>query len=414
MSVFAYTAMGKDGRMTSGTLTCDSRAAALAQIGKQGLMPVKIEQAKDTAAAARKVQSNASMGPGGVRVGKLSARVVEGFTRELSNLLAGGVPLSRALALLKREASNQSAKATWVAIYEDVMGGTALADALAKFPRSFPPVYIAMVRAGEAGGFLDVVLAQIADFRTREADLKGKVKAAMVYPIILGFLAVGVVIFLLTFFIPQFKGIFEQFGADLPVLTQIIVAASNAIKHDGLVVAVVIVALVVGIKRLLATKAGRRRSEIIVLSVPMLGKVIAHFALVRFARMLGTLVGAGVPLVASLKVAREAIGNQTLADTVSHSVEQVQRGTALSKALASCPQLFPPSVVEMVAVAEETGRLDKELIRLAATYEVDLDRQLRLLVSIAEPMMLFLMAGIIGTVVIGMLLPVFNLSEVVH
>jgi type II secretory pathway component PulF len=153
--------------------------------------------------------------------------------------------------------------------------------------------------------------------------------------------------------------------------------------------------------------------ETATLSTPLLGQVVAHFALVRFTRMLGTLVGAGVPLVAALKVAREAIGNQVLADTVSHAIEQVQRGSALSKALASCPQLFPPSVVEMVAVAEETGRLDKELVRVASTYESDLDRQLRLLVSIAEPMMLFIMAGIIGTVVIGMLLPVFNLQQIV-
>ena len=164
----------------------------------------------------------------------------------------------------------------------------------------------------------------------------------------------------------------------------------------------------------MATNAGRRKVEIALLSTPMLGGVIAHFALVRFARMLGTLVGAGVPLVASLRVAREAIGNQTLADTVSHAIEQVQRGTALSKSLSSSPKLFPASVIEMIAVAEETGRLDKELLRLATAYEADLDRQLRLLVAVAEPLMLFLMAGIIGTVVVGMLLPVFNLQDLIH
>ncbi len=150
------------------------------------------------------------------------------------------------------------------------------------------------------------------------------------------------------------------------------------------------------------------------LGTPLLGQVMAHFALVRFARMLGTLVGAGVSLVTSLRTAREAIGNQTLADTVSYAIEQVQRGTALSASLANSPKLFPPSVVEMVAVAEETGRLDKELMRIATTYEADLDRQLRLLVAVGEPIMLFLMAGIIGTVVVGMLLPILNLQDVVN
>jgi type II secretory pathway component PulF len=154
--------------------------------------------------------------------------------------------------------------------------------------------------------------------------------------------------------------------------------------------------------------------ELILLSTPLLGRIIAQFALVRFSRMLGTLIGAGVPLVASLRVAREAIGNQTLADTVSYAIEQVQRGEPLSKSLASSPRLFPMSVVEMIAVAEETARLDKELLRLAASYEMDLDRQLRMLVAVAEPAMLFVMASLIGTVVIGMLLPVFSLGDLIH
>jgi type IV pilus assembly protein PilC len=411
MSVFAYTALSKSGQRTAGTLTSDSRAAALAQIAKQGLHPVSIEEARDPAAAARKSRMQ---GPSTGRPGRVSNRAIEAFTRELANLLAGGVPLARALALLRREAANPAAAQLWGAIHDDVVGGTALADAIGKWPKNFSTVYVAMVRAGEAGGFLEVVLTQIADFRTRESELKGKVKAAMIYPIILGFLAIGVLIFLMTFFIPRFSGIFAQFGGNLPMLTQIIIAFSHTVQHYGLFVAAGVVALVFILRRALATQTGRRRMEVAFLSTPMLGKVIAHFALVRFARMLGTLVGAGVPLIASLKVAREAIGNQTLADTVSRSIEQVQRGESLSRSLANCPRLFPPSVVEMIAVAEETGRLDKELLRMAASYEIDLDRQLRMLVAVAEPAMLFCMAGMIGTIVVGMLLPVFNLQDLIH
>jgi type II secretory pathway component PulF len=410
MSVFAYTALSKDGRRTTGTLTAESRAAALMQMSRQGLSPVKIDEAKDAAAAARKAAAAAAAASAG---GKVPNKAVEAFTRELANLLAGGVSLARALALLRREASSPNAKKLWGDIHDDVVGGTALADALAKFPRTFSGVYVAMVRAGEAGGFLDVVLTQISDFRTREQDLKGKVKAAMVYPCVLAFLTVGVLIFMLTFFIPRFSGIFAQFGGSLPMLTSMIIAMSNVVKHYGLYLAGLVVVGVILTKRGLATDSGRRRFEILTLSLPVLGQIVSHFALVRFSRMLGTLIHAGVPLVASLRVAREAIGNQTLADTVLHAIEEVQRGEALSRALGNSPKLFPPSVVEMVAVAEETGRLDKELLRLSATYEADLDRQLRMLVAIAEPMMLFLMAGIIGTVVIGMLLPLFTLSEAV-
>ena len=423
MSTFAYKALGSDGRESSGTLTADSRAAALAQIMEKGLHPVSVEEQ----GANGKV--NGSAGGQRIRhllgrteitsdiddssVGRISQKSVEAFTRELANLLAGGVPLARSLSLLRREASSAAAARLWTEVHDDVVGGNSLADTLAKHPRVFSGVYVAMVRAGEAGGFLDVVLSQIADFRTREADLKGKVKAALVYPVILACMATIVVIFLLTYFIPKFSSIFSEFGANLPWLTTVIVNASNLVKNYGLVVAGAIVLGVIALKRAVDTDAGKRKLERTLLSLPLLGRVMARFALVRFARMLGTLVGAGVPLVSSLRTAREAIGNQTLADTVLHAIEEVQRGQALSKSLASSPQLFPASVVETIAVAEETGRLDKELVRLATSHEGDLERQLRMLVAVAEPVLLFLMATIIGTVVVGMLLPVFKLQDLI-
>ena len=403
---FAYTAIGKDGRQTTGTLSADSRAAAISQVVSQGLHPVKLDEQKGKADAAAKAKVVAAPG-------KVPAKAVEAFTRELANLLAGGVPLSRAMGLLKREASSPAARFLWTALHDDVIGGAALADAMAKYPKSFSPVYVAMVRAGEAGGFLDVVLSQISDFRTREQDLKGKVKAAMVYPCILAILAVLVVVFLLTFFIPQFSSIFAEFGGNLPLLTQVIIAAQQRREifralsersscHRR------------SVHRAIKTDAGRRKMEYVLLETPILGRIIANFALVRFTRMLGTLLGAGVPLVASLKVAREAIGNQTLSDTVHHAIEEVQRGSSLSKSLSNSPKLFPASVLETIAVAEETGRLDKELVRISASYEGDLDRQLRILVSAAEPLLLFVMAAVIGTIVVGMLLPVFKLQELVN
>jgi type II secretory pathway component PulF len=407
MPAFAYTALSKDGKTTSGKLAAESRAAAIAQMSRQGLSPVKLEESSE---AVKKVVADGE-GP----IGRVSHKAVENFTRELANLLAGGVPLSRAMALLRRESSNPAAKRLWSQLHDDVVGGTALGDSLAKYPKNFSSVYVAMVRAGEAGGFLDVVLTQISDFRTREADLMGKVKAAMIYPIVLACLAVGVLIFLLTFFIPKFSGIFAQFGSDLPELTQIIIAVSHLVASWwGALVGVVLVCVFLALHQAVQTRDGRRKMEVIMLGTPLLGQVTAHFALVRFTRMLGTLVGAGVSLVAALRTAREAIGNETLADTVSHAIEQVQRGVNLSTSLADSPKLFPPSVIEMIAIAEETGRLDKELLRIATTYESDLDRQLRMLVAVGEPMMLFVMAAVIGTVVIGMLLPILNLQDVVH
>ncbi len=402
-TTYTYRAVSTKGQSSSGTLAAESRAAAIASLMQKGLHPLEVSE--ERAGAAKRQQAVG-------RAGRVPMKAIEAFTRDLANLLAGGVPLARALNLLRREASIPAAKHLWGEIHDDIVQGTALADAMAKFPKSFSTVYVAMVRAGESGGFLEVVLNQIADFRMREADLKGKVKAAMVYPCVLAVLAVGVIIFLLTFFIPRFTKIFSSFGGQLPGLTQAIISASYVMQHYLPAVAAVVVVLVILWRRLAATEAGRRGIEKAMLRTPLLGKVVAHFALVRFCRMLGTLVGSGVPLVSSLRTARDAIGNQTLSDTVNKAIEEVQRGEALSKALAMSPDLFPPSVIEMVAVAEETGRLDKELMRLSVTFEHELDSKLRMLVSLAEPLMLFLMAAFIGTVVIGMLLPIFNLQDV--
>jgi type II secretory pathway component PulF len=271
-----------------------------------------------------------------------------------------------------------------------------------------------MVRAGETGGFLDVVLAQIAEFRSRERDLKSKVKGAMVYPMVLAVVATGVLIFLMTFFIPRFSVIFSQFGGAMPPLTRAIVAASGFVTHYGLVLLAALVVAVAVARRAKNSPSGQRVWERALLRIPALGGVLSRFALVRFCRMLGTLLGAGVPMVGALKVAREAIGNQTLTDAVASAIEEVQRGSALAKSLAACPQLFPASVAEIIAVAEESGRLDQELVRLATANEAELDRRLRMLVALAEPAVLLVMAAIVGTVVVGMLLPVFTLQEYIH
>jgi len=407
MPVFAYTAIDAKGKRTSGTVPAPSRAAALDAVVQQGLVPASVEE--QAAAVASKQPTRLSLGSS-----RVSQADVEAFSRELSNLLTAGVPLSRAMQILSREASQAAAKKQWSAIYDDIVGGTALADALGKYPASFPAVHVAMVRAGETGGFLDVVLGQIADFRSRERDLKSKVRGALVYPATLVVLAACVLTFLLIWFIPRFSQIFAEFGATLPVLTQGIVTVSEIARKYGILVVIAAALLLLVSRRALKSEGGRRFLERTMLHIPALGRVLARFALVRFCRMLGTLLGAGVPLVTALRVAREAIGNQTLSDAVNLSIEEVQQGKALARSLASCHQLFPATSIEMIAVAEESSRLDQELLRLATTYEADLDRQLRMLVALAEPVLLFIMAAVVGTVVIGMLLPVFTLQDYIR
>ena len=413
MPTFAYTAIDGQGKQTTGRLDADDRGAAMVSIESLGLMPVDV--------AASSVKAGKSVGganiarrsllPGSKRV---KQKHVLAFIRQLGNLLAAGVPLARGLQILVRETSHEGSKKQWEAVRATVIDGTPLADAIAQFPKSFPPVYVAMVRAGEAGGFLDVVLKQIADFMSRERELKSKISTALIYPAVLATIATGVVIFLLTWFIPRFSSIFDEFGQTLPLLTRIIQAASFAVRDYGLFVLVGIVLIVVFVRQALTSEKGRRQRDEIVLRLPGIGAATARFSLVRFCRMLGTLLGAGVPLISSLKVARAAIGNQTLTDAVDRAIENVQEGAPLARSLGECPQLFPSSVVEMVSVAEESGKISEELIRMAGEFEEELDRELRVLVSLAEPAMLFMMASLVGLIVVGMLLPVFDLWDAIQ
>jgi len=405
MPVFTYAAIEPSGSRTTGKVSARNRAAALDEVAQKGLVPVSVDEDRAGEPVARAARSTG---------GRVPQNAVETFSRELANLLAAGVPITRSLSILRRESSNPAARAQWSAIYDDVSGGMPLADAMARWPKSFPAVYVAMVHAGETGGFLDVVLMQIAEFRARERDLKGKFRNAMAYPTVLAVLAIGVLIFLMTFFIPRFSGIFASVGGNMPGLTRAIVAISKFMTDYGPGILVVLAVLVLVLRRVLKSPAGQLAAQQAMLRLPVIGKLAARFALVRFCRMLGTLLGAGVPLVASLRVAREAVGNRILADAVGQSIEQVQKGKGLARSLAGNSRLFPGSVIEMIAVAEESGRLDTELKRLAAVNEEELDRQLRTAVALAEPILLFVMAAIVGTIVVGMLLPVFTLQEYIR
>ena len=419
MPTFSYKALQRDGKMAEGVLDAPGRPDALRQMEALGLRPVNL--AEKAGAKNGSTSKNGASQPAGLegignfsfKIGshKVSAKELENFTRLLSSLLAAGVPLSRALVILHKESASPAAQAKWKEVHNLVVDGMSLADAMSKSPETFPRVYVAMVEAGEAGGFLDVVLAQIAEFQAREKDLKAKVLTAMLYPCILLVLALGVLVLLLTFFIPKFQNIFNNLHSSLPLITQIIIGASHVVRSYGLFVAAGLVAIGFLVRTWFASEKGRRVWEGLVLKAPLVGPLIAQFAMARFCRMLGTLIGAGVPLVHGLNVSRRSIGNQILVDAVGQSIEHVQQGGRLGQSLADCKQLFSGSTLEMISVAEESGKLDVELVRIAATTESDLDRNLKTAVAFAEPLLLFLIAAFIGTIFIGMLLPVLSMSQ---
>ncbi len=436
MPIFQYKAIQGDGSITQGEIEASGRSDALRTIEGRGLRPVRLAEGangrvgpkvnghsrrpadpekKEAKKEAAKAPSRPEEKPANFKLSlggkKITPRMRENFTRLLSSLLAAGVALSRALVILTKEASTPAARDQWKLIHDRVVDGMALATAMGQSPETFPRVYVAMVEAGEAGGFLDVVLGQIADFQAREKEMKGKVLTALLYPVILLVLALGVLIFLLVFFIPRFQTIFQGFGATLPLLTQMIVAVSEFMRSYGLLIAVGLAVGVYLIRSWFVSERGRRVWEGWILRLPMVGPLVAQFAMARFCRMLGTLLGAGVPLISALNVARRSIGNQILVDAVSNSIDQVKEGKPLGPSLGECRVLFSGATLEMISVAEESGKLDSELVRLANVTEGDLDRQLKTAVALTEPVMLFFIAAFIGTIFIGMVIPIFSLQD---
>jgi type II secretory pathway component PulF len=422
MPLFAYKALQSDGTVTQGEIEAGGRQEAFRQMERRGWQTIHLSEHRNGAShkegrkqPGAKAEQSADVSSRSMNLSlgreKITARMLESFTRLLSSLLAAGVPLSRALVILHKEASNRTAQAKWKEIHGLVVDGMSLASAMGQSPGTFPRVYVAMVEAGETGGFLDLVLAQIADFQAREKELRAKVMTALLYPTILLVLALAVLIFLLVFFIPRFQSVFTGFGGSLPLLTRMIVATSEALRSYGLIIAAGLAVAIFVFRSWIISEQGRRRWEGWILRAPIIGNLMGQFAMARFCRMLGTLLCAGVPLVQALNVARKSIGNQILVDAVSRSIERVKEGDQLGKSLSDCRDLFPGSVLEMISVAEESGKLDQELVRIANVTEGDLDRELKTAVAFTEPLMLFFIAAFIGTIFIGMVIPIFTLQD---
>ena len=409
MPLFEYKALQANGAATEGSIEAGGRQEAMRLIEERGLTPLRlVENAKPT--ASRTAQATGAK-KWGFQSKRVSFAALEDFTRSLSSLLTAAVPLSRGLTILYKEATNPAAGAKWRELHDLVIDGVSLADAMSRSPEVFPRVYVAMVESGEAGGFLEVVLAQIADFQAREKELRAKVLAALIYPAVILTLAIAAVIFLMVFFIPRFQKLFEGFHATLPMITQVIIAVSHAIRSYGIFVAIAIAAAIYLGRSWLTNETNRRKWETVLLRLPVIGPLAAQLAMARFCRMLGTLLGAGVPLMNGLKVAQRSLGYQTLIDLIADSTERVSKGESLASALADSRTLFSGSTLEMISVAEESGRLANELVRLAGTTETTLDRQLKTAVSLAEPLMLFFIAAVIGVIFVGMVIPIFALQD---
>ena len=338
---------------------------------------------------------------------KLKDMVV--FSRQFSAMIGSGVAMLRTLTIISEQCENQKLKVVLTDVRNQVEGGSNLSDAMAKHPLTFDRLFIAMVKAGETGGILDAVMKRVAEFLEARQKLNDKVKAAMAYPVVA--LVVAVVVFwaMLTFVLPVFQGIFQGMGGDLPEFTKMLIYLSQIMRSFWMVL---IVAAGAGgyymFKQWVATPAGRYTFDGWILRLPVFGEVIKKVAVARFTRTFGTLIHSGVPMLTSLDVVKETAGNAVLSKGVEEIHKEVRQGGTLSKPMSKLP-LFPPMVVQMVAVGEETGRLDEMLDKVADFYDDEVENSVEALTSVLEPILVVFVGGIVGSVVVGMYLPIFSI-----
>jgi len=407
MPVYEYTALNKSGKSINGIIDADSLVAARQKLRGSGIFPVDV---KETSSKPKDLR------PGAVSVSTFLNRIkpaeISIATRQLSILLGAGVPLVGSLDALVSQITNPLIKKIMAEVKESVNEGNSLAHALSKHPRAFSNVYVNMVRAGEASGSLDVVLDRLADLGEHQQALMGRLKAALTYPIFMSIIGTLVLFFLMTFVVPNITQIFTEMHAALPVPTVVLINVSNFLKSFWWLILVGIACGIVVIKQLIKTPKGRYFWDEAKLRIPIIGPINRKIALGRFGRTLGSLLQAGVPLISALQIVRNIVNNVIIADVIDTAVEEIQAGKGLASPLAQS-RWFPSIVVQMIFVGEQSGELETMLGKVADTYERDVESQIMAMTSMLEPVMILLMGLIILFIVISILLPIFEMNQMI-
>lgn len=416
MARFKFTALDSKGKEVHGEIDADNQSAAVARIREKQYFPTKVEElsggggapARKGAAPKSALQMEIKMPKflqGGVKTKQLVT-----FTRQLSTLVNAGLPLMRAMRVLQRQEKNAALRDAVAQMAESIESGSTFAEALAAHPKIFDRLFVNMVKAGEIGGVLDVVLARLAEFQEKAEKIKGKVKSAMTYPIVVLVMAISILTFLMMFIVPKFADIFADLmgGKGMPMLTQFVMNASSVMVHRLPVVVIVIVALVVIIKLLAKTAKGRYALDKFKLNAPVFGTLISKNSISRFTRTLGTLMSSGVPVLQALNIVKETVGNEVISKAVAMIHDAVKEGENMAPPIASS-KVFPPMVVSMVEVGEETGALPDMLNKIADSYDDDVDNAVAAMTSIIEPVLIIFLAVVVGTIVIALFLPLVSI-----
>jgi general secretion pathway protein F len=409
MPVFDYTALDAKGKNLSGIIDADSAAAARQKIRSAGNFPVKVKEIKDSAGE--------KGAPKTVSIPKLFTRIrpaeITIMTRQMATLIGAGFPLVSALEALMNQVTSPAMKKVVAQIKGDIVEGSSFADALAKFPAVFSPVYVNMVRAGETSGTLEIVLVRLADITEKQQELQNRVVTAMIYPILILCIGALILTFLFIYVIPNITSIFDDMKQALPLPTKILITTSDIFKSYWWLMAGLIIAGLAGLHRLRKTPKGRSWIDNTLLRLPMVGSLTRKMAVARFSRTLGSLLDNGVSMLPAMAIVQNIVGNVHIAEAVERANSEVGKGQGLGKALDT-DQLFPPIAIQMIQVGEQSGELEEMLNKVADVFEKEVETTVMRLTALLEPVMVLVMAGVVLFIVLSICLPIFEMNTLVR
>ena len=414
MPTYAFQAMNSSGQEVKDEIDADSSEDAISKIRGKGYFPTKV---KEKAAKKRVAKKKADAGPVSTRkmpisIGGVPQKQLVSFTRQLSTLQDAGLPILRSLQILEEQQRPGLLKAIVGGVSDEVEGGGSLSEAMAQYPKAFDKLYVNMINAGEAGGVLDIILSRLADFMEKAAKLKKKVIGAMIYPTVVISIAVGIVSMIMIFVIPKFETIFRDFGVELPAVTKALLFISRWFANDygWLYVLLFPFAFYLVYKLVRIGEGGKYFTDLMKLKIPILGGILSKTAIARFTRTLGTLISAGVPILDAINITKETCGNEVYSRALMKVHDAIREGESMADPLRAT-RVCDAIVVNMVDVGEETGDLDKMLMKVADNYDNDVDVMVGSLISILEPVMVVVLGLIVGFIVIALFAPMVSLIE---
>ena len=406
MPVFEYSALDAKGRKKSGIVDADSPVTARQKLREEGVFPVSVKETARTADGARTGSSAALSG----LFSGVKPRFVSIMTRQLATLVGAGMPLVTALEILIPQTAHPRLQRVMAQVKDSIVEGSSLAQALGRHPKVFPPIYINMVRAGEASGALEIVLARLADLFERQENSRLRIKKAMVYPVVMMFLGSAVMVVLMVYIVPSITAIFEQVDRALPTPTRILLAVSSAIRSYWWLMAAAAAAAVAAVGRARGTEKGRLALDEAILKIPVAGGLVLKLAVARFSRTLGSLLANGVPMLSAMEIVKAVVENRVIQAVVSEAAVKIGEGRGLGESLGAA-KVFPIVAVQMMGVGEQSGELEAMLENVADLYQGKAEAAIDSLTTLLEPIMILFMAVVVGFVVISILLPIFEMSQ---